>query len=279
MGGPNHASPLIPVQEDPALRTLRAVANARRTLRAGFTTVRNLGLFVQTGRHPARRGPDEGHRHGLVRRTADRPGRACHQPHRRPPRPHHVPGLRPPRPAPHRRGGDRQRGGRGPQGRPLPDQVRRPGHQGQRLGWGDVAHRPGRRPPVLHRGAGGDRRRGPPGRPEGRRPLPRGRGHPGGARVGHRLHRARFADERRDPRSVDRTRRLPGGHHLSGRRHGRVARRPRAAGQGGRGVPPGPGDHLQGHPARRPRSPVAPTPRPSPTAGTPRSWSPWSTGA
>lgn len=49
MGGPNHANPLVPVQEDPALRTLRAAANARRTLRAGFTTVRNLGLFVQTG--------------------------------------------------------------------------------------------------------------------------------------------------------------------------------------------------------------------------------------
>ena len=49
MGGPNHASPLVPVQEDPALRTLRAVANGQRTLRAGFTTVRNLGLFVQTG--------------------------------------------------------------------------------------------------------------------------------------------------------------------------------------------------------------------------------------
>lgn len=49
MGGPNHRSPLVPVQEDPAVRTLRAVANARRTLRAGFTTVRNLGLFVQTG--------------------------------------------------------------------------------------------------------------------------------------------------------------------------------------------------------------------------------------
>jgi len=29
--------------------TLRAAANARRTLRAGFTTVRNLGLFVKTG--------------------------------------------------------------------------------------------------------------------------------------------------------------------------------------------------------------------------------------
>jgi imidazolonepropionase-like amidohydrolase len=49
MGGPNHTSPLVPVQEDPALRMLRAVANAKRTLRAGFTTVRNLGLFVQTG--------------------------------------------------------------------------------------------------------------------------------------------------------------------------------------------------------------------------------------
>ena len=49
LGGPDHRSPLIPVQEDPAVRTLRAVANAGRTLRAGFTTVRNLGLFVQTG--------------------------------------------------------------------------------------------------------------------------------------------------------------------------------------------------------------------------------------
>lgn len=49
LGGADHRSPLIPVQEDPAVRTLRAAANARRTLRAGFTTVRNLGLFVQTG--------------------------------------------------------------------------------------------------------------------------------------------------------------------------------------------------------------------------------------
>jgi imidazolonepropionase-like amidohydrolase len=49
LGGPDHASPLNPVQDDPAVRTLRAVANARRTLRVGFTTVRNLGLFVQTG--------------------------------------------------------------------------------------------------------------------------------------------------------------------------------------------------------------------------------------
>jgi imidazolonepropionase-like amidohydrolase len=49
LGGPDHRSPLIAVQDDPAVRTLRAVANARRTLRAGFTTVRNLGLFLQTG--------------------------------------------------------------------------------------------------------------------------------------------------------------------------------------------------------------------------------------
>lgn len=49
LGGPDHHSPLIPVQEDPALRTLRAVANARRTLHRGYTTVRNLGLFVRTG--------------------------------------------------------------------------------------------------------------------------------------------------------------------------------------------------------------------------------------
>lgn len=49
MGGPNHRSPLVPVQEDAAVKTLRGVANARRTLQAGFTTVRNLGLFMQTG--------------------------------------------------------------------------------------------------------------------------------------------------------------------------------------------------------------------------------------
>jgi len=49
LGGPDHGGLLNAVQDDPALRTLRAVANARRTLRAGFTTVRNLGLFVQTG--------------------------------------------------------------------------------------------------------------------------------------------------------------------------------------------------------------------------------------
>ena len=38
-----------PVTTDPVKMTLRAAANAKRTLLAGFTTVRNLGLFVKTG--------------------------------------------------------------------------------------------------------------------------------------------------------------------------------------------------------------------------------------
>ncbi len=49
MGGRGETFAFSPVQDDPALRMLRAVGNARRTLRAGFTTVRNLGLFVKTG--------------------------------------------------------------------------------------------------------------------------------------------------------------------------------------------------------------------------------------
>lgn len=49
MGGRGETVAYSPVQDDPPLRMLRAVGNARRTLRAGFTTVRNLGLFVKTG--------------------------------------------------------------------------------------------------------------------------------------------------------------------------------------------------------------------------------------
>jgi imidazolonepropionase-like amidohydrolase len=47
LGGPG-AGFSDPVRLDPVKMTLRAVANGRRTLRAGFTTVRNLGLFVKT---------------------------------------------------------------------------------------------------------------------------------------------------------------------------------------------------------------------------------------
>ncbi|WP_298811790.1 amidohydrolase family protein, partial [uncultured Gordonia sp.] len=49
MGGRGERPPMSSVQNDPPTRVLRAVGNARRTLRAGFTTVRNLGLFVKTG--------------------------------------------------------------------------------------------------------------------------------------------------------------------------------------------------------------------------------------
>jgi len=49
MGGRGETGLTSSVQDDPPTRMLRAVGNARRTLRAGFTTVRNLGLFVKTG--------------------------------------------------------------------------------------------------------------------------------------------------------------------------------------------------------------------------------------
>jgi imidazolonepropionase-like amidohydrolase len=53
IGGPETPTglplPMHGVQDDPAYRTLRATVNAKATLDAGFTTVRNLGLMVKTG--------------------------------------------------------------------------------------------------------------------------------------------------------------------------------------------------------------------------------------
>jgi imidazolonepropionase-like amidohydrolase len=53
IGGPETPTglplPLHGVQDDPVYRTLRGTVNARTTLLAGFTTVRNLGLMVKTG--------------------------------------------------------------------------------------------------------------------------------------------------------------------------------------------------------------------------------------
>jgi imidazolonepropionase-like amidohydrolase len=49
-GGPDGLpNPMHGVQDDPVFRTLRGAVNARTTLLAGFTTVRNLGLMVKTG--------------------------------------------------------------------------------------------------------------------------------------------------------------------------------------------------------------------------------------
>jgi len=53
IGGPENPTglpnPMHGVQDDPVYRTLRGTVNARTTLLAGFTTVRNLGLMVTTG--------------------------------------------------------------------------------------------------------------------------------------------------------------------------------------------------------------------------------------
>jgi imidazolonepropionase-like amidohydrolase len=49
MGGPAGGNPRSDVQDDPAFKSLRAVVNCRTTLLAGFTSARNLGLFVKTG--------------------------------------------------------------------------------------------------------------------------------------------------------------------------------------------------------------------------------------
>ncbi|MBX6387385.1 MAG: amidohydrolase family protein [Frankia sp.] len=49
MGGPGESAATGLMRDDPPLRMMRATQNARRTLRAGFTTVRNLGLFCRTG--------------------------------------------------------------------------------------------------------------------------------------------------------------------------------------------------------------------------------------
>jgi imidazolonepropionase-like amidohydrolase len=53
IGGPENPdglpNPLHGVVDDPVYRTLRGTVNARITLMAGFTTVRNLGLMVKTG--------------------------------------------------------------------------------------------------------------------------------------------------------------------------------------------------------------------------------------
>jgi imidazolonepropionase-like amidohydrolase len=115
------------------VRTLRAVANARRTLRAGFTTVRNLGLFIQTG--------------GLLLDVAlkkaidlgwiDGP-RIVPAGHAITPTGGHLDPTMFQAFAPHImeltvEEGHRQRDQRGPQGGAVPDQARRPGDQGLRL--------------------------------------------------------------------------------------------------------------------------------------------------
>ncbi len=49
LGGPHGGNRRSDVQDDPSFRVLRAIVNCRTTLLAGFTSCRNLGLFVKTG--------------------------------------------------------------------------------------------------------------------------------------------------------------------------------------------------------------------------------------
>ena len=139
-----------------------ARSNCRTTLLAGFTTARNLGLFVKTGGYlldvALARAIDNGWIDGprLV------PAGPRDHADRRPPRPDDVPAARPRHHAAERRGGHRQRRARGAQGGPLPDQVRRAAHQDLRVGRRDVAQRARGRAAVLRRGARRDRRRSAP---------------------------------------------------------------------------------------------------------------------
>jgi imidazolonepropionase-like amidohydrolase len=49
LAGPSGGNPRSDVQDDPSFRVLRSTLNAKKTLLAGITTVRNLGMFVRTG--------------------------------------------------------------------------------------------------------------------------------------------------------------------------------------------------------------------------------------
>ena len=82
LGGPG-ADLTDPVRMDPVKMGLRAVANGQRTLRAGFTTVRNLGLFIKTGGYLRRRRPRRRDRRRLGRGTPGHPRRPRHLPDRR----------------------------------------------------------------------------------------------------------------------------------------------------------------------------------------------------
>ena len=82
------------VQDDPAMKLMRAIPACRKTLLAGFTTVRNLGLFVQTGGLlldvTLMRAIDA----GWIPGPADLPGGSCDHAERWSPRPDDVRGPR-----------------------------------------------------------------------------------------------------------------------------------------------------------------------------------------
>ena len=246
-GGPEGLpNPMHGVQDDPVYRTLRGAVNARTTLLAGFTTVRNLGLMVKTGGYlldvALQRAIDQGWHDG----PAHLSGRARGHAVRRAPRSHGVPAAGAGHHAAERRRGHRQRRRRRARVRALPDPPRRQGDQGLGVGRRDVAQHRAGLAAVLRRGVRGDRRRGAPRRRPGGRARRRRHRDPGVHPGRHRLHRARLPRHRRDDPDDGRPRHVPGLDHLPHRGDGHRPHRTRAAEEGGRGVPAGAGDAAQG---------------------------------
>ena len=154
-GDPDRAAaPLHGVQDDPVYRTLRATVNARTTLLAGFTTVRNLGLMVKTGGYLLDVALARAIDARLGRGPRDHPRRPRHHPDRRAPRPDHVPAAS--RRASSRSASRRESPTASPRSASAVRYQIKHGAQADqdlRVGWCDVAQRCRRRAAVLRRGA------------------------------------------------------------------------------------------------------------------------------
>ena len=182
-------SQLAAVTDNPADQAYEAAMNAKKTLLAGFTTVRNLGdgsgavlALTRRDRQGLGRGAAHRRRRGLDldhHRAHGRPARLL----RRALRPH---------PARQRL----RRRGVLPPGGAQADRPRRRRHQDRHHRRREQPHRPGAgRPDVRRRGQGPDRDR-PPLRQEGRGPRPRRRRHQHRAQIRRGLDRARHPDRR-----------------------------------------------------------------------------------
>ena len=279
LGGPHGGNKRSDVQDDPAFRTLRGIVNCRTTLLAGFTTARNLGLFVKTGGYLL----DVALGRAIDNGWIDGP-RLVPAGHAITPTGGHLD------PTMFQRFG--------PDIMPLSveegiangvPEVRKAvryqlkygaaRHQDLRVGRRDVAQRRSGRAAVLRRRARRDRRRGASRGHQGRGARARRRRHPGVHPRRRRLHRARIARERRD-------------HSDDGRATARSSCRRATCPRGSTSHAPRPSSK----PRRRRCSPVrarcwarrsrrasrsraAPTRPRSRTARTPRSCGRWSTAA
>ena len=136
-------------KDTPNHSAFAAVLNARKTLEAGFTTVRDVGSGPFLACRPARLD-----RRGVPGRPSDRRQRAGDLDHRRAWRLEQRfaaqgPGADVPRGA---RLQDRRRNRPGPPRRPGPGEARGRRHQGERLGRRPLPRRCPRRPAIFRRG-------------------------------------------------------------------------------------------------------------------------------